>query len=352
MATLSVEGISIKGISCCVPSKIERNSDITNQPKEDIQKLIKSTGIEERRIASKDVCTSDLCVKAADELFSSLEWDRDSVDIIIFVSQSPDYLAPITCAILQDRLQLSKNCIAFDIPLGCSGYVYGMSVITGMMKAFGLKRGLFLAGDTCSKFISKDDKSTFPLFGDAGSATAFELDESNSKIYFDLGTDGSGYEAIIVPAGGSRNRITSQSLESIEQAPGITRNQNQLHLNGMDVFSFGISQAPKTVNKLLSTFSLDKESIDYFVFHQANMLMNTKIARKLSLPDEKLPYSLKKFGNTSSATIPLTIVTELQEQVKLKDSSFIICGFGVGLSWGTAHLNLKKETKLIFSNYE
>lgn len=352
MASLSVEGISIKGISCCVPSKIERNIDITKQSQEDVQKFIKSTGIEERRIASEDVCTSDLCLKAADDLFSSLEWDRHSVDIIIFVSQSSDYVTPITSAILQDRLQLSKNCIAFDIPLGCSGYVYGMSVITGMMKAFGLKRGLFLAGDTCSKFISKDDKSTFPLFGDAGSATAFESDDSNSKIYYDLGTDGSGYEAIIIPAGGYRNKITSQSLEQVEQAPGINRNQCQLHLNGMDVFSFGISQAPKTVNKLLNTFSLDKESVDYFVFHQANMLMNTKIAKKLSLPDSKVPYSLKKFGNTSSATIPLTIVTELQEQLKLKDSQFIICGFGVGLSWGTAHLNLKKDTKLILSNYE
>jgi 3-oxoacyl-[acyl-carrier-protein] synthase-3 len=352
MASLSVGGIAIKGISCSVPAQIERNIDITNQPIEDIQKFINSTGIEERRIASEDVCTSDLCIKAAEDLVESLGWEKDSVDILIFVSQTPDYVIPVTSAILQDRLQLSKNCIAFDVPLGCSGYVYGMSIITGMMKAFGLKRGIFLAGDTCSKFISKDDKSTFPLFGDAGSATAFELDDSASRIYFDMGTDGSGYEAIIIPSGGCRSPMSAKVLEQVEQEPGISRNQFQLHLNGMDVFSFGISQAPKTVNNLLNTFSLQKDDVDYFVFHQANMLMNTKIARKLSLPESKTPYSLKNFGNTSSATIPLTIVTELQEQLKQKDANFVVCGFGVGLSWGTAHLNLKKETKLIFSNYE
>ena len=295
MATISVEGVSIKGISCSVPATIERNIDITNQTPEEIQKFINLTGVEERRITSETVCTSDLCVKAANELIASLEWDRSSVEIIIFVSQTGDYVLPVTSAILQDRLQLSKDCIAFDVPLGCSGYVYGISVITGMMKAFGLKRGILMAGDTSGKLVSKNDKSTFPLFGDAGSATAFQLDQSNSKIYFDLGTDGSGFQSIIIPAGGSRNKVTSESLESTEFESGIIRNQCQLYLNGMDVFSFGISQAPKTVNKLLEAYSLDKEQIDYFVFHQANMMMNNKIAKKLSLPVEKVPYSLKKF---------------------------------------------------------
>lgn len=352
MVTISVEGIAIKGISCCVPPKIERNIDISSQSQEDLQKFIEVTGVEERRIASENVCTSDLCVKAANDLLTAMQWDKETVEIIVFVSQTGDYLLPVTSAILQDRLGLSKNCIAFDIPLGCSGYVYGISVITGMMKAFGLKRGILLAGDTSSKWVSKDDKSTFPLFGDAVSATLFEQDEINSKICLDLGTDGSGYKSIIIPAGGSRNKISAESLNKTEFDGGISRNQCELVLEGMDVFSFGISEAPKTVNKLLEGFSIDKDNVDFFVFHQANMMMNKMIAKKLKLPPEKVPTSLKNFGNTSSASIPLTIVTELVEKIKAKDLRFILCGFGVGLSWGTAYLDLKKDTKLIFSNYE
>lgn len=352
MATLTVDGISIKGISCCVPSRVERNVDIQNQPAEDIQKFIDVTGVEERRIASAEVCTSDLCMKAATDVLASVQWEKESVNILVFVSQTADYILPVTSAILQDRLGFSKDCIAFDIPLGCSGYVYGISVITGMMKAFGLKRGILLAGDTSSKWISKEDKSTYPLFGDAGSATLFETDAINSTIQFDLGTDGSGYKAIIIPDGGSRNSITESSFEVVEYDAGINRSQCQLALEGMDVFSFGISQAPKTVNKLLEAFTIDKEKVDFFVFHQANMLMNKMIAKKLKLPSEKVPYSLKYFGNTSSATIPLTVVTELKNQLEETDLNFVFCGFGVGLSWGTVHLTLKKETKLIFSQYE
>lgn len=352
MASLSVEGIAIRGISCCVPPKIERNIDIKNQSQEELQKFIDITGVAERRIASENVCTSDLCMKAANDLFTALNWDKETVEIIIFVSQTGDYLLPVTSAILQDRLGLSKNCIAFDIPLGCSGYVYGISVITGMMKAFGLKRGILLAGDTSSKWVSRDDKSTYPLFGDAASATVFEADDINSKICLDLGTDGSGFKSIMIPDGGSRNKISADSLIKSEYDVGISRNQCQLVLDGMDVFSFGISEAPKTVNKLLEGFAVEKDSVDYFVFHQANLMMNKMIAKKLKLPPEKVPYSLKNFGNTSSASIPLTIVTELTEQIKSKDLQFVLCGFGVGLSWGTAYLNIKKDTQLIFSNYE
>lgn len=352
MATITVDGISIKGISCCVPARIERNVDIQNQPAEDIQKFIDVTGVEERRIADADVCTSDLCMQAATKALSAVQWEKESIEILVFVSQTADYILPVTSAMLQDRLGFSKDCIAFDIPLGCSGYVYGISVITGMMKAFGLKRGILLAGDTSSKWISKNDKSTYPLFGDAGSATLFETDVINSTINFDLGTDGSGYKTIIIPDGGSRNTVSELSFAEVEYDAGIRRNQCQLALEGMDVFSFGISQAPKTVNKLMEAFAIDKEQVDYFVFHQANMMMNKMIAKKLKLPVEKVPYSLKHFGNTSSATIPLTVVTELKSQLEEKDLTFIFCGFGVGLSWGTIHLTLKKETTLIFSEYE
>jgi 3-oxoacyl-[acyl-carrier-protein] synthase-3 len=342
MATFSVNNIAIKGISCCVPKNMERNIDLDILAEDEIQKFIDVTGVEERRVAAKEICTSDLCCEAAEKVIKDLNWQKEEIEILVFVSQTADYILPISATILQDRLGLPTSCIAFDVPLGCSGYVYGLSILASMMKTTGIKKGLLLAGDTISKIVSKTDKSTLPLFGDAGSATALELSD-NAELLFDLGSDGAGYKTIIVPDGGSRNRINSDSLQVQTIEKGIERSSCDLVLDGMDVFSFGITQAPKTVNKLIAAFELDKDQIDYFVFHQANMMMNKMIAKKLKLPLEKVPYSLKNFGNTSSATIPLTIVSELKEAVLNKPSNLIMCGFGVGLSWGTM---LAKDCKI------
>lgn len=351
MALLKLQGIEIKGISCCVPPRIEYNRDIQYLSTEEKEKFIEVTGIEERRIADTNVCTSDLSLHAAESLFKKLKWEKETVEILIFVSQTADYHLPITAAILQDKIGLSKKCIAFDVPLGCSGYVYGISIISGLMKSFNIRRGILIAGDTSSKWISKSDKSTHPLFGDATSVTAFENTQSDDVLLFDLGTDGSGFESIIISDGGSRNKVTENSLRIQEFEPGVNRTNCQLSLNGMDVFSFGISQAPKTVNHLIDSFKINKDDIDYFVFHQANLMMNKMIAKKLKLPVEKVPYSLKEFGNTSSATIPLTIVRELKEEIEKEDKKLLLCGFGVGLSWGTSTVTLKKNVKLIYSEY-
>lgn len=341
MATFSINNIAIKGISCCVPKNTEYNRDLSLLSKEEIEKFIDATGVEERRIAPEEICTSDLCYKAAEKLIKDLKWNKEEIEILVFVTQTADYILPVSATILQDRLGLSTNCIAFDVPLGCSGYVYGMSIIASMMRATGVKKGLLLAGDTSSKLLSKCDKSTIPLFGDGGSATAFQLEENSENLFFDLGSDGSGYKTIIINDGGARNRISSDSLTYKTISNGIERNASQLVLDGMDVFSFGISQAPKTINKLTEKFEIDKDAIDYFVFHQANMMMNKMIVKKLKVPVDKVPYSLKKFGNTSSATIPLTIVTELKDVIINNTIDLIICGFGVGLSWGSVKITLK-----------
>ena len=346
MAAFSINNIVIKGVSCCVPKNTEYNSDLSILTKEEKKKFIDATGVEERRIAPKEICTSDLCCVAAEKLINDLNWAKSEIEILVFVSQTGDYPLPVSSTIIQDRLGLSTDCIAFDTPLGCSGYVYGISILASMMKGAGLKKGLLLAGDTISKIVSKSDKSTLPLFGDAGSATAFELEDNQESIFFDLGSDGSGYKTIIVNDGGARNTATLASFQENKIGDGITRNQCQLSLDGMDVFSFGISQAPKTINNLLNRFDIDKESIDYFVFHQANMMMNKMIAKKLKLSINKVPYSLKKFGNTSSATIPLTIVTELKEKIKNQTTDMILCGFGVGLSWGTVKIQINETVVL------
>lgn len=338
MATFSISDIAIKGISCCVPKIKQLNRELSLMSSDEIEKFIEATGVEERRIADDKTCTSDLCFHAAEKLISELNWNKEDIEVLVFVSQTADYILPVSSVILQERLGLSNSCVAFDVPLGCSGYVYGMSIISSMMKATGLKKGILLAGDTSSKLLSQQDKSTVPLFGDAGTATAFEYDSNTNNLYFDLGSDGSGKNAIILKDGGARNRITQNSLEYHEYESGIKRNSCHLVLEGMDVFSFGISQAPKTINLLLDKFDLDKEKIDYFVFHQANLMMNKMIVKKLKLPQEKVPYSLQKYGNTSSATIPLTIALNLKEELFNSTKDVIVCGFGVGLSWGTAKI--------------
>jgi 3-oxoacyl-[acyl-carrier-protein] synthase-3 len=196
-----------------------------------------------------------------------------------------------------------------------------------------------LTGDTASRTSSKEDKSTYPLFGDAGTVTALEYAEDAEPMLFGMNSDGSGYKSIIINDGGYgfRNPFSLSSLDMVVRGDGIVSNNLHTILDGMDVFSFGIREAPKSVNRLIETFNLDKDKIDYFIFHQANFFMNEQIRKKLKLPVEKVPYSLKDFGNTSSATIPLTMVTKLHKELREKKLQHIACGFGVGLSWGSVY---------------
>lgn len=335
MAKFSIKGIAIKGVCASVPASREDNIAYPHLGKEDIAKLIELTGIEERRVAPAEMCTSDLCLAAAEKLLAELQWQKSEIEVLVFVSQTPDYILPNTAPVLQDKLGLPKSCIAFDIPLGCSGYVYGLSVVAGMMKASGLQKGLLLCGDTITKYISETDKSAKPLFGDAGSATALAAADETEVMHFDLGTDGSGYKAIIIPNGAARNPVTKESLEVKMVEDGISRNSCQLVLEGMDVFSFGITTVPKAVAGLLEHFSLNNDSIDYFIFHQANLMMNKMIGKKLKVPAEKMPMSLAKFGNTSCTTLPLTMVTAIRQTLQQQHNRLLLCGFGVGLSWGS-----------------
>ena len=343
MALLNVRNVAIKGISACVPKTVEENRNLSVfSSVEDAEKFMLSTGVERRRRTSADICTSDLCLAAAERLLQELHWERNTVDCLIFVSQTPDYILPATSCILQNRLGLNEECYALDISLGCSGWVYGLSVLASLLTSGTMKRGLLLAGDTTLKPVSPHDKSAWPLFGEAGTVTAIEFENQADGFHFHFSTDGSGYDAIIIPEGGYRNPVSHLSFEYQELEEGISRNKLHTILNGMDVFSFGISKAPQTVNKLLELIGKEKTDIDYVLFHQANKFMNEKIRKKLKLTAEQVPYSLKNFGNTSSATIPLTLVTQLQKELITRDLSIIGCGFGVGLSWGSAYFEISK----------
>jgi 3-oxoacyl-[acyl-carrier-protein] synthase-3 len=342
MAFLKINDVKICGMSACVPRQVDENRESSLFDDKSLNDFLNTTGIERKRRAPDNVCTSDLCVAAADRLIESLNWDRKDISIIVFVTQTPDYILPATSPIIQQRLGLGNECYALDVSLGCSGWVYGLSVVASLLKCLvGMSpegdKALLLAGDTILKFCSGQDKSTYPLFGDAGTATALEYCPGANPCLFNMGSDGEGFQAIVIQDGGLRNPFSLSSLNKVTRDEGITSNNLQLVLDGMEVFSFGIKRAPESVNALINEFKLNKDQIDYFIFHQANYLMNEKIRKKLQLPPEKTPYSLRDFGNTSSATIPLTMVTQLRNILIGKRLSHIASGFGVGLSWGSVH---------------
>lgn len=343
MAYLTVNSVAIKGMSGCVPkTKDENKLSALFVNEEDADKFIASTGIECRRVADNNTTTSDLCYHAAEKLIAELGWKKEEIECLIFVTQTPDYILPSTSCTLQERLGLSDECYTLDISLGCSGWVYGMSVISNLVSSGTIKKALLLCGDTILKINSKQDKSTYPLFGDAGTATALQYEINSDPLQFHLATDGKGFDTIIIPEGAYRNGFSAESLTMKEISEGISRTNLDIILNGMDVFSFGISKAPQSVNKVIEHYGVVREKVDYYLFHQANKFMNEKIRKKLKITEERVPYSLKDFGNTSSASIPLTMVTQLREELQTKSLKMIGCGFGVGLSWGTVYFSTDK----------
>lgn len=325
MAYLSFSNVRIAGFATGVPKQV-----LTNRSMESGQysasSFIESTGVLNHRV-SDEFTAGDLCQAAADRLISDLGWNKQEIDILIFVSQHADYILPATACILQERLGLSKECYAADLSLGCSGWVYGLSTVASLLAGGSVRKALLMSGDGKRRINYVD-----PLFGHAGAVTALEFQEGAPAIDFYFGTDGSGYDALIIPDGGARNQFSEHSFE-LEDVDGHMLTRLQSRMKGMDVFSFGISMGPKSVKRLAEHFGFDYMDQDYYVFHQANLLMNEKIRTKLKLPAEKVPYCLQDFGNTAAASIPLTIVSQLKGKFENQKTRFIGCGFGVGLSW-------------------
>ncbi len=335
MAYLFIPNVSLRGFSACVPRTIEENKDYHGFLKDEADDIIAAIGVKQRRIAGKDICTSDLCYHAAEKLISELGWDKKDIDCLIMVTLTPDYILPATSSILQDRLGLKGEVFTLDISLGCTGWLYGLQVISSLLSHGNFKKGLLLVGDTSSKISSPEDKSVYPLFGDAGTATALEFDKTSSGFRFHTAADGSGYNSLIIPDGGYRNQVSPSSFEMVNIRPGITRNKLQMIIDGMNIFSFSISKAPESVYQLSKEFEINLQEVDYFVFHQANLFINERIRKKMTLPVEKVPYSIGNFGNTGPASIPLTIVAEIGHDLQHNRRNIIASGFGGGLSWGS-----------------
>lgn len=341
MATFSVPDIKISGIAACVPEDIYFNENYDWIEEKERKTLIKTIGVNQKRHARIGTTTADLCYDAGFELLRLLDWNPTDIELIIFISQSRDYIIPATAGLLQHKMGMTHHTIAFDIGLGCSGYVYGLSVIGSMMSTGKIKKALLFTGDISTLNTSFRDKSAFPLFGDAGTATAIELDSNAKPMIFNLQTDGSGYDAIIIPDGGIRNFVNKDtSFEYHQISDGIYRNGFNIALDGIKVFNFSLREVKKNINNLLADSGMTLDQIDFIVLHQANKLMNETIRKQLKQPEEKVPLSLEEYGNTSSASIPLTMVTQLGSDLEKSKKTLLLSGFGVGLSWGSVVLEI------------
>ena len=349
MAHLTTQNVKIVGVSACVPKTIEENIELPlYEDKEEARKIIESTGIKRHRIVEKGTTASDLSVKAAEKMVADLGWDMQSVDLLLYSCTTRDYIQPMTSPIIQDKLGMRQDSFVMDLPLGCAGWVYGMSVATALMNSGTLKRGLLIAAETNTQSHNLNDRKSRPLFGDAATVTALEFDaDYPHPMNFVFGVDGSGAKAIMAEYGGFRNPVTPESLVEHEIEPGVFRKGTDIVLNGMDVFSFAIRRPPKSLKELIELFHIQLEDIDYLFLHQANKYIDDRIRKSIKFPEEKTPYCMDDFGNVSGASIPLTMVTRAAGQLSQKENHCLACGFGVGLSWAsmefwTNHLRISE----------
>ena len=338
MATVRWSGIRLAGMWAAVPAAVGTVEDLAGRFGEtEARKIAESTGVAERRLAGPTLCASDLCCEAGRNLLRDLAWAPSSVDALIFVSQTADYALPATACCLQQRLGLASSCAAFDVSLGCSGYMYGLWLAGSLLNSGAAKRVMLLVGDTITRLVSPFDRSAAPLFGDAGTATALECDAGNTRSWtFALGTDGAGREHLIAPAGRLRMPSSDETRRRTEREGGNIRSDEDLFMDGAEVFAFTQRIVPKLVNGVLSAAGKTPSDIDHVVFHQANEFMLRFLARKIGVPADKVALGLKRFGNTTSPSIPLAMVTELEAALRSAPVTVLLAGFGVGWSWGAA----------------
>lgn len=333
---MKFNGVGITALSAAVPRRVIKNYEYTEYfPADQVKEVVDKVGIYERRFADENTCSSDLCFAAAEKLFADTGTLREEIDLLVFISQTPDYRMPATSVILQDRLGLSQSTIAFDVNLGCSAFLYGMSVVYSMMEKSGLRKALILDGETRSKVYSPKDRRTAFLFGDGGVAALVERSPKFGESVFSLNSDGSRSDLIKINGGGYRNPSSIETLrERVVDKYGNIRNDEQGYMDGGDVFNFVIREIPKDIKRTLDFAGADKDAFDFYVFHQANNFINSYLAKKLKLDVAKIPSCVEKFGNTSSVSVPLTIVSELRERMSGR-RKLLLSAFGVGMTWAT-----------------
>lgn len=326
----------IKAVSYYLPPDVLSNADLHLQfPEWSIEKIARKTGIIERHIAGPGVCASDLGVESARRLFAEHQIDPSTIDFLLFCTQSPDYPLPTTACLIQDRLKLPTSAGALDFNLGCSGFVYGLSLARGLIESGDARNVLLITAETYSKFIHPRDKSVRTIFGDGAAATLIAPASGTARLGpFVFGTDGRGGPNLIVPTGGMRNPAGTSPAPDEEDEDGNTRNRDSLYMNGGEVFNFTLQRIPRLVADLMAKAELVEADIDLYVFHQANDYMLEALRKKLKLPTEKFWVSMSHCANTVSATIPIALVDAMAAGRLQPGSRVMLAGFGVGYSWG------------------
>ena len=338
MAIIKYKGVGVTALAACVPNNVIDNYhyDLDIWSEEEVKKVVDKVGVRERRFVDEKTCASDLCFAAAEKLIADNNIDKTEIDLLVFLSQTPDYRMPATSILLQDRLGLPMSTMAFDIQLGCSGFINALCVVYGMMQNHGIRKALLLDGETRSKVYSRKDRREAFIFGDAGVAALIERDEKFGESHFSLNSDGSRGELIMIKGGGYRNMSSVETLkEKVVDEYGNIRSDEQGYMNGTDVFNFVIVEVPKDIKRLMAATGEDLQHMDYYVFHQANAFINNHIAKKLKLDKERIPWTIQKYGNTSSVSVPLTIVSELKDNMQ-GEKKIMMSAFGVGMAWATA----------------
>jgi 3-oxoacyl-[acyl-carrier-protein] synthase-3 len=337
MAILSFDRIGITGLAASVPKQKIVNAEFTDFfTLEEVQSAIQKSGVAERRVVDDKTCASDLCYAAAQALLEEMRIDRNEIDVLIFVSQTPDYRMPVTGTILQDRLGLAKTTAAFDINLGASGYVYGLALAYSFAQQESIRKVLFLDGETRTKVYSFKDKVAGLFCGDGGSATIVEKIDYANPTYFSLNSDGSGSRIIWIKGGGYRYPSSAETLREKEYEDGSIRCDEQVVVDVAGFFDFASREIPADMVRIFEYAGENYEAMDFYLLHQAVKSLNDQIAKKMKLPADKLPSSIHKFGNTSSVTIPLTMVSEIRDELRQGKNRLFLCGFGAGLSWASA----------------
>jgi len=341
MTSVRIEGVKLVGIVNAVPDRIRTQDDDAKLfGVEEMQRVVKNTGVTKRSVADH-LCTSDLCHVAATRLLELTGWSKDSIDVVVMVTQTPDYPSPATACLLQNRLGLPVTVAAFDVNLGCSGYTYGLWIVSSLLAAGKLKRALLLAGDVVSRAAAPTDRAVVPLFGDGGSATALEANPAAPPMVFEMGTNGSGGVHLHTLAGGSKHPIKPIDLVEGERRDGVVRSNQHTYMNGAEVLTFAMSGVPPMIEALRKAVGWTASEVDYYVFHQASRFMLKNIGRILRIPPtgKQLVIGLEGYGNTSSASIPLAINDQLMELTTTK-KKLVMAGFGIGWSWCAVAIDL------------
>ena len=342
MVNSKFNNVKIKGIKTVVPQKyIDIDDEIQyfeNNPKK-LARTKKMVGFGRRHVLDEGCTVVDLCEQAAKELIKELKIDKDKIEALVMVNQSPDYLHPASSAILHGKLGLQKTCTTLDLGLGCSGYVYGLWMVHSLIASGAVKNVLFLAGDSPSQHSDRRNRLVNQIFGDAGSATYLEYIEEDNTAYFSLGTDGTGWDRIIAPASAKRLQLKSDICDKeIEDKNGNIWKLNDTIIHGQDVFNFTIEVAPQNIKDVMEYAQKTDSDIDYYVIHQANKQIVESVAMKADIPDDKYSsQTFSKYGNNSTTSVATAICDQLEGK---KYNTILLSAFGVGLSWASAIINI------------